>query len=244
VDNFGKNIMSFLPLERSDCRGERYCGKWRICERCARIRAARFADRAKYLEARHGRLLFLRTSPELNTESEMKKLRDRVMREKLAPAGVWTIETGELFAGLHLNILAPEAAIRRGSVGFEYAEPVRSSVRAAAAYICKRTGMPHPEQYSGRIMGEWGTITQMVMATKDRQAIACQAAMVNRALGLEKAPEPAWIYFSNKSKQLTKEPAPYVPKTREEYAEIARRNLSNIYAIIASNSQKNTTVKA
>lgn len=226
-----------LPITRSDCIGKTYCGKWRICERCARIRAARFADRAKYLEARHGRLMFLRASPAANSELEMKKLRDRIMREKLAPAGLWSIETGELFAGLHLNLLAPEAAIRRGSVGFDYAEPVRSSVRAAAAYMVKRSGMPAPEQYSGRLIGEWGTVSQMIMATKDKQAVCVQAAAVELALYPNLRPESAWVYFSPQSKQTTRNPTPPPERTREEYAEIARRNLSNIYATIARSSR-------
>lgn len=230
--------MDMLPLARSDCRGSRYCNKWRVCERCARIRASKFADRAQYLERRFGRLVFLRTTPDHNTESEIRKLRDSILREKLAPAGLWTIETGELFAKLHLNILAPEAAIRKGSVGFEYAEPVRSSARAAAAYICDRSGMPHPSQYAGRLQGEWGTVAQLVMGCNDLSMAPVQAALVEQSM---------WTKWTHKGVShftlgSVKVPAPWEPpvreKTREEYAEIARRNLSNIYATIAGYSQK------
>jgi len=223
---------------RSDCTGKHFCKKWRICERCARIRAAQFADRAKDLEARHGRLILARAKPDTNSESAMRRLRDDIMRKKLAPAGLWTIEAGELFAGLHLNLIVPEAVYKTGSKYIEYAEVVRTSARAVAAYIAKRTGMPAPEQYSGRLMGEWGTFSQTLMRSQDRSAAVVQAAMVERSMWQR------WQHHgvTHFTKTTISEPASWAPpaaaKTREEYAEIARRNLSNIYATIAGNSHK------
>jgi hypothetical protein len=231
-------MANIFPLNRSGCTGPHFCKKWRICERCAKIRAAQFADRAKDLEARHGKLIFARAKPEANNESAMRRLRDHVMRQKLAPAGLWSIESGELFAGLHLNILAPESVFKRGSPYIEYAEVVRSSARAVGAYMVKPSGMPPIEQYSGRLIGEWGTFTQMLMRSRDQSTITARAAMVERTLW-----QP-WTHRGvthfTKSLELVEvdEPVQQQEKTREEYAEIARRNLSNIYATIARCSQK------
>jgi len=230
-------------VNRSDCRGYHMCGNWRICERCAKFRAAKIADRAEYLEQKFGRLALARVSPEENSELAIRKLRDSIVRAKLAPAGIWTIETGELYAGLHLNCIFPASYQFEASKRFDYVELIKTSSRAAAAYIAKRKGMPQMQQYGGRLTGSWGTFMQKLMSSKDQAAAACQAAAVNMALGLTKPAESAWVYFSPQSKQLTREPAPYVEKTRDEYREIARKHLSNLYAIMPELCSNKTTVK-
>jgi hypothetical protein len=182
--------------------------------------------------------MFVRETPQFNTESEMKKLRDCILRKKLAPAGLWTIETGELFAGLHLNLIVPKSALQGKTEQFSYQEEIRSSVRAVASYIMKRTGIPAPEQYGGRLMGEWGTIAQMVMASADKQTACVQACMVERTLTQRWQHHGITHFTQTKVLQIAEWEPPVREKSREEYAEIARRNLSNIYATIARSSQK------
>lgn len=214
------------------CTGRFYCGKWRTCDRCARARAARIADRAEYLEHRHGRLALAVATPQENTASALRALRDKLLRAKLAPAGIWTIETGELYAHLHLNLLIPAASIIHARHMVDHVELVHQTTRAAAAYICKRKGMPTETQYRGRLQGEWGNVTKHLMSTKDLAAAAAQAAAINMALYPECRPESAWIYYSSLSKQTTRTPTPPPERTRDEYAAIMRKNLKGIYAIL------------
>ena len=223
--------MELIPT-RSDCTGQHLCGHWRTCERCARYRAAKIADRAQFLEARFGKLALARITPEINSEHEMKKLRDRLVRQKLAPAGIWTIETGEQFLKLHLNLLLPHEAAAANKGVFDYTEPVRSSARSVAAYIAKRKGMPLPHQYSGRLQGEWGSIAQHVMKSGQLFMAPIQAATMQVTLW-HKWQHRGVSHFTRTIEQVA---APVVLPVREksllEYAEIARRNLSNIYAIV------------
>ena len=222
---------------RSDCRGAHYCGHHRTCERCARRRAALIADRAQYLEQRHGALALAVAKPEHNTAQAIKRLRDQLMRAKLAPAGIWTIETGERFAGLHLNMLVPQrdAAALMGRV--EYIEDIRTSSRAAAAYICKRSGMPPPSQYDGRLHGEWGNVVQHIMASHDVSAAPAQAAAVNMALLTQEERDRLGYWNARSLAQQRANDGTTREKTRAEYAEIARRNLAAVYLACASGAK-------
>lgn len=167
-------------MRRIDCEGNRRCGIIRRCERCARIRAAKVADRAERLETDHGRLAFMVLKPEQNTGQSIRQLRDRIVRAKIATTGIWTVETGGIFAGLHLNIIAPEQA--RDRVGVSYSELIKTSTRAAASYICKREGMPDTGQYSGHLLGGWGSPVAHLMKAGHGVEIV-QAAAVQMALG-------------------------------------------------------------
>lgn len=169
--------------------------------------------------------------PGENTAHAISKLRERLVRKKLAPAGIWTIETGSQFAGLHLNILAPASHLQAISQNTAYAEIVRTSSRAAAAYISKRTGMPSIQQYDGRLLGEWGTIAQHIMADTNTAAAAPQAALAELALMTEtERLEKAQGWFRVPGGYVKGTPMP-IERTKEEYAEIAKRHLPRLYAI-------------
>jgi hypothetical protein len=232
VDNSEALVDNIFPAQRSDCRGAFFCGKWRICERCARIRAARFADRAQFLAARYGRLALARISPTENTESEMKKLRDRIVRQKLAPAGLWTIETGEQFLRLHLNLLLPDQYTQLCKGAFDYVEPVRSTPRAVAAYITDRRGMPSIQQYSGRLLGEWGSIAQHIMKSTDPQHAPVQAKLIEVTLW-HKWHHRGVTHFTQTT-EMVEQPdiVPRREKSMLEYGEIARKHLSKLHSII------------
>ena len=225
---------NIFPVPRSDCRGSHRCGKWRICERCARVRAAAFADRAQFLAARYGQLSFARVTPDTNSESEMKKLRDRIVRQKLAPAGLWTVETGEQFMRLHLNMLLPRQYAAVCSEVFDYVEPVKTSPRAVAAYICKRTGMPSMHQYAGRLQGEWGSIAQHLMKSTDPQHAPAQAKMIEVTLWQKWQHHGVSHYSRTTERVQAPEPLPRREKTMLEYGEIARKHLAGLYAILPS----------
>lgn len=221
---------NFVNAETKNCRGAHYCGHWRKCERCASIRAARFADRAEYLEQRQGKLALAIAHPEHNTAFEIKALRDKIMRAKLAPAGLWTIETGELYTGLHMNLIVPARDLYRYEKHAEYTEIIRSSSRAAASYICKRTGMPTVEQFDGRLQGEWGSLIQHLMQSHELDAAPSQAAALNLALTGKRS---IVDYYKTDTEMVAAAKANHETrreKTRDEYAAIMRRNLPALYA--------------
>lgn len=223
---------------RSDCRGSHFCGFWRNCERCARIRAARFADRAEYLEHRHGKLALAVAKPLENTAAAIKALREKLLRAKLAPAGLWTIETGELFAGLHLNLVVPESAAFEFANRGAHIEAVRTTSRAAAAYICKRSGMPAPAQYDGRLIGEWGNVVQHIMSSEDLQAAPCQAAAMQLALGGHRSITDYYKTDAQIAEEAQQRHEATREKTRDEYAAIARRNLAAVYLACSNHQHK------
>jgi hypothetical protein len=214
------------------CTGRFYCGKWRTCERCARIRSAKLANRAEYLQNRFGQLALAVIKPHENTAAALRSIKEKVLRKELAPAGIWTIETGSLFCGLHLNLLTPATAARAIHEAGHHVELLRNSARSAAAYITKRGGMPPPEQYSGRLMGEWGKVAQVIMESRWPAVDTAKAALYEWSLmsPQQKADKSA-IYrdhmdFAQNHQQVK------IEKTKAEYAEIARRNLSNVYAAV------------
>jgi len=218
--------------ESTNCKGRHYCGHWRKCDRCAAIRAARFADRAEYLEHRHGKLALAIAKPASNDAASIKHLHGKLLRQKLAPSGLWTIETGELFAGLHLNLLIPAENMHQATGSVEHIEIVRTTARAAAAYISKRKGMPTERQYSGRLLGEWGSCIQHLMRSDNLQAAPCQAAAL--AMALEGKRSIADYYKTDKqiAEKIAGQHLEKQEKTRDEYAAIMRRNLSAVYLAI------------
>ena len=228
---------------RSDCRGNYYCHHWRICERCARIRQAKIAERAEYLELRQGKLALAVWKPDYNTAQATKNLRDKLIKSKLAPSGIWTIETGELYAGLHLNTIFPARYIEEARHKADHIEIIKTSARAAAAYIGKRTGMPTIKQYSGRLMGEWGTILQHITSSNSIETATVKAAAVNMSMMsqddldrfgpiyLEKLKELNY-QFQGKPQSENQQPEKKPELTAAEYAVIARRNLPKLYEAV------------
>lgn len=223
---------NIFPAPRSDCRGAMYCGKWRICERCARIRAARIADRAEFLAARHGRLALARLSPIGNTADAIRRARSKLIREKIAPAGLWTVESGELFGRLHLNLLIPADLDRVKTGGFDYWEPIKSSVRSVAAYIAKRQGMPQESAYTGRLFGEWGSIAQHLMKSTSTDQAAAQAALLQVTITQEWTHHGVKHWTKCQHGIAQQEPLPVREKSLLEYQEIARRHLPDLLRIV------------
>lgn len=217
---------------RSDCKLNPPCGHWRTCELCARIRQKKIADAAQALEAKQGRLCLSVARPPENTAGAIRSLRDQIVRSKLAPAGIWTIETGELFMGLHLNILAPARfsdALRRAG---HHVELVQSSARAAAAYISKRAGMPEEQQYRGRLYGKWGNISEVIMTSESLETAAPRAALSEWSLMSEQDKAYAQQGWHRcKGGYVKGEPAK-PERTAEEYRAIAARHLPNLLAAV------------
>lgn len=108
------------------------CNQWRECERCSRIRQAQIADVAEARLARNHYLTYivLKTNSPLTLADDRKRFLRSVTR--LSSGGIWTVEVGEEFRGLHVNLLVAserplrESKIRKawGDLGEVHSEPV------------------------------------------------------------------------------------------------------------------------
>lgn len=215
------------------------------------------AEVAERMEQQYGQLTMTVLKPEQNTAEAVMALRASFLRRKLAPAGIWTVETGTKFLGLHLNILSPKPLHTKIKRCESYSEILRESGRAAAAYIAKRSGMPAREQYSGELWGSFGQIGQILV--NQNSAPVVQAASVEVALsggvsvdrlsanseseyrtdqdeargwreGEQFQGRRVWWCLDGSGEYTYKPPRPQL--TREERAAIMRRNLPNLYAAI------------
>lgn len=83
--------------------------------------------------------------PHDGTRASAERLR-RWYAEKIKPhAAVWSIEYGRHGTGYHLNIISEHVADITPPGARVLAAPIRSTVRAAAAYITKRSQTPPAE---------------------------------------------------------------------------------------------------
>lgn len=227
------------------CSGVNHCGNARNCERCARLRQKKIADVAEKLEQQHGQLTLTVLVPEKNTQEEIARLRASFIRRTISTAGIWTIETGCSFAGLHLNILSPRPAKTTWRGAKSYSELVQTTSREAAAYISKRSGMPPVEQFSGRLYGSFGQL--FTYLSSEAMPIEVQAAALEVSLSGEQYDMPENKLFSNKQDwtrhdpnkpdfynpdfpHLCNPPLETLVSTPEQRREIMRKHLPNIMA--------------
>jgi hypothetical protein len=211
-------------IEESCPNGQR-CGKWRTCAKCAAHRQRKTADKAEAMARQHGALFLTVITPWQNQAEEIRRLRASLLRKEVAKAGIWTIETGEQFARLHLNLLTPIPQPCALTGADMHIERIVLSPRAVAAYITKQKGAPDPSQYSGHLVGSWGQIGQFMM-TREAPPIIMGAAM-NDLLATPDGPRQ--IHYSG----LEIQPAePRQELTRDQYQALARKHLSTLYAAI------------
>jgi len=243
----------------TSCYGVNHCGNIRTCDRCAKARQKKIADAADRLEQQHGQLSLTVLVPAKNTQDEIKRLRASFLRRAVAPSGIWTVETGEKFGGLHLNILSPKPAPARWRAASTYSELVRCTAREAAAYIAKRSGMPPIEQYIGNLYGTFGqlfTLLSSGLMPPVVQAAAIEITLTG-VIKMHKAPNPidhieyrtpeeekiGWdemtlvngvpCWYSKKDKTIWTTKPPRQKHSVEVRREIMRQHLPNIYAAIS-----------
>lgn len=150
------------------CRPGRRCKQWRVCDACARIRQAQIADVAEAGAALVPRVTYavVRTYDAATINRDRERFTARLA--KISEGGIWTIEKGERSGGMHINIIAgtldgiTAAKLAAcwpvgSSADFWAIDIPRSDVRHVAAYCSKRSAMPEPECYDGRLYGSWGT---------------------------------------------------------------------------------------
>lgn len=197
------------------CSTRSRCRNARECDYCAEVRQRQIGDIAEKLEERYGPLTLTVLKPEENTAKALKAVHASFMRRCLAPAGIWTVESGEMFRRLHLNVISPKPIPAKWRNCETYSELLTTTARDAAAYIAKRRGMPDEIQYQGRLYGSWGQVGE-ILATQERYPVLQAATLeVQLSGGQVEAPEP-----------IGRE-----ARTKEEFREVAERHLSVLRAM-------------
>lgn len=187
------------------CRPGRRCKDWRDCPDCARIRQAQIAEVAERGAAFSPRVTYAvaRTydpgSFGVDKEAFIARL------SKITEGGIWTVETGAISTGLHINIIAgtldgltaaslAKAWPATSAADFWAADIPRRDVRNVAAYVSKRDSFPHPDEYGGRLYGSWGAWKRPLAAlVEDRNGIApvTTGAALEAMLTSAGIPDPA-----------------------------------------------------
>lgn len=210
-----------MPTLPEECRPGKRCRRWRECDACARIRQARIADAAEGLLAGYLQLSLIVVTPADPTPVAMQKAIRAAIRNNGLRAGIWTVERGEKAGTMHANILTHHAnpAPLRGAV--IHAETVRTSARACAAYISKRSQAPRADEYSGKTYSTWGRLADWAYH-RDQAPIITGAALDADMQGRDHqaAPPPARVM-----------PAGPPDLTPDEYRAIAARHLPILAAM-------------
>lgn len=216
---------SHMSTLSENCRPSNRCGRWRVCQHCAKIRQSKIADEAERMERIHGPLWLSVAKPHENTAVAIRKIRAHIIRNTLTGTGIWTIETGEKFAGLHLNLITPSPVRISSRLGTSWSELITNGARVAASYISKQEGMPELCQYEGRLYGTFGKMADILISEKMPATV--QAASIETIVrppgGRLTAAERRTI------DQIQSRPS---QKTMEEYKEIARKHLPHIFEIL------------
>lgn len=121
---------------------------------------------------------------------------------QISEGGLWTIETGERAGGLHINVIAGTldglaaadlAACWPGgsSADFWSTDIPRRDARRVAAYASKRSALPDPDYYGGRLYGSWGTWKRPLAALVESPASSPVAAAAALDVMLTRAVPPA-----------------------------------------------------
>lgn len=212
-----------MPNNTTPCAPKQRCGNVRTCEHCARRRQQIAADKAQKMAFEHGQLWLSVFTPHQNQAQEIRRIRAALLRKGFANKGMWSVETGEKFGGLHLNTITTRPTFSQINNADTHIERIATTARAAAAYITKQKGMPSTTQFSGKLLGWWGQAGQFA-TTQDAPPII-QAAALNDLLDTPDGPRK--FKFSG----LEEQPLEPVPElSREQYQALARKHLAALYA--------------
>lgn len=143
------------------CTPKRPCNRFRDCDYCARRRQARMADRAESLFDPAQPIKYAVITPDDKTAGAIDRAKKALRRLTGKDRGMWSVEVGEKKGGLHINAIYQGTTIQKVSGCRVHDAGIVKNLRATAAYIYKRSGIPSLEQYEGRTVGQWLTIKQV-----------------------------------------------------------------------------------
>lgn len=207
------------------CTPRNLCRQWRTCARCAAIRQAKAADYAEALEKTHGHLWLSVLKPDENTEHAIRALRAHMLRNTVAPAGLWSIETGSKYAGLHLNLLTPGRPFTDRLMKTTWSAAINTTSRAAAAYITKQSGAPAETQYNGRLYGTFGNMADIL--TRQDMPLLISAAAIETIIT---PPQQRDINLGRNQRPTS--PNNTKPKTPEDFKRIAATHLPHLWRLV------------
>lgn len=165
--------MDDTPLR---CGPRARCRKWRDCAACAKIRQARFADRAEAAAVQMEIPTYYVLVPDDKTPAGIEYARAWFVRTNRPAAGVWSVESGKFQAGFHLNVIAEWSETEKAFKGHIYREPIYSSVRAVAAYMTKAERAATPQDGFARQTGNMGSAADWLKkAVHDAPVVAAAA---------------------------------------------------------------------
>lgn len=151
--------------------------------------------------------------------------------EKVKPvAAVWSIEYGRHGTGYHLNVIAEHVEDLAPPGARVLAAPIRTTVRATAAYITKREQAPPMEQTQKRSTGYFGQIVDHMAEHATAMPIV-KAAAIQQQLRRDAPPDPGAAHAPERdtATQLHDKPTATPEPTREQFREFARVALSQLY---------------
>ncbi len=172
------------------CGPRARCRKYTTCATCAKIRQARFADRAEQAAKKMKIPTYYVLVPDDKSPKGIEYARRFFVRQNRPAAGVWSIESGAFQAGYHLNVIADWEPITAPFKGHIYQEPIRVNVRAVAAYITKAERAASKAEGFARQTGDLGHITDW-MRKPDYNNTIIHAAQIQHEVAPDYLPESA-----------------------------------------------------
>lgn len=163
------------------CLPHSRCGKYRVCAFCARVRQAHVADLAEKLFAEYGTVYLARFTPELNTKSEIERLKDAIKRQLDHEHGLWSIESGTDKNLLHINVLSHMPRFKQLKRAEYWQGQQAKNIRQLAAYMVKQSQIPPIEIYNGRQFGTWQSM-KSALENKQQLPIIQAAQAENHTL--------------------------------------------------------------
>lgn len=148
------------------CKKGSRCGLFRICKFCARVRQAHVADIAEQVLSHYPVLYPARITPDINSPVEIERIKSAIKRQLGAYSGLWSVEVGEVFGLLHLNIITPKNILKPIKGTHYWQGQALENLRRYAAYMVKPSQIPDLSQYSGRQFGTWQSMTDLFKSSQ------------------------------------------------------------------------------
>lgn len=207
------------------CKKGSRCGLFRICKFCARVRQAHVADIAEQVLSHYPVLYPARITPDINSPVEIERIKSAIKRQLGAYSGLWSVEVGEVFGLLHLNIITPKNILKPIKGTHYWQGQALENLRRYAAYMVKPSQIPDLSQYRGRQFGSWQSMTDLFK--NERQLPVIQGAYhENYTLADFKIPTP----YLDRQKEIAE-----ARKYSRKYSDIANDRLLKLRAYIAAN---------
>lgn len=207
------------------CKKGSRCQLFRVCRFCARARQAHVADVAEQALNHYGALFPARFTPDNNSQAEIERLKSAIKRQLGSYSGFWSVEVGEVFGLLHLNVITPRSDLKPIKGAQYWQGQALENLRRYAAYLAKQKQIPDLSQYSGRQFGTWQSMTDLFKSGQQLPLI--QGAFHEKITLAEfKIPTP----YLERQQQIAAE-----RKHSRSYSEIANDHLIRLRAFTAAN---------